>query len=63
MNPYYTPHHKKCEWCDDDIYIGYECLMTKDGFFCDKSCLKNHLYEGEQVSHIFLVGNRKEWNI
>ncbi len=63
MIPHYTPHHQECEYCGDTIYIGYECIKTKDGYFCDERCLANHLLEGEMRQDIFLVGNRKEWNL
>lgn len=58
MIPHFTVHHQYCERCDSEIYIGYECLMTKDGYFCCDDCLKNHLYQMEGAREVYLTNNK-----
>lgn len=58
MIPHYVVHHQTCEWCEDEILIGYEALLTLDGFFCSEECYKNHLYEMNYKKEIVLTSEK-----
>lgn len=55
MIPYYVVNHQDCEYCESTIYIGYEAVLTDDGFFCSKDCLMEHLYEMSNAKEIYLT--------
>ena len=55
--PYYVVTTQVCEYCEGHIYIGYEALLHNDGIFCDKDCLKEHLYEGSGSTEIYLTND------
>lgn len=58
MIPHFSTRHQCCEHCGDDILIGYEAILTKDGYFCEEDCLKNHLYESEYKKEIYLTAEK-----
>lgn len=58
MIPYYVTDYQYCEHCNSEIYINYECVKHDDGFFCDKECLTEHLYEGSGAKEIYLTDDR-----
>lgn len=59
MLPQYVDEEKHCEWCNNDIFIGYEAVTAQGMYFCEEECLMLHLAEGEQPVHVYLTNNKK----
>lgn len=56
--PYYVTDSQQCEYCKAEIYIGYEAIWHKDGFFCTMECLLEHLYKMSNAKQIYLTDER-----
>lgn len=58
MKEWFVTSHQQCELCDSDILIGYECFVSKDGYFCSEECMQEHLYEGSDFQEVYLTNNK-----
>lgn len=58
MIPHFTDRHQYCERCETVIFIGYECVLHQDGYFCTEDCLKDHLYDMSQAQEVYLTTDK-----
>lgn len=58
MTPHFAGQAQECEYCDAEIEIGNEAVMTIDGYFCDDVCLSEYLVEGSGATDIYLTDNK-----
>ncbi len=57
MIPIFSPHHQECENCEAEILIGYEFIITDDGYFCTEDCAKCFYYLGANAKNAYLTND------
>lgn len=58
MLPLYAEKEKACNYCDSELYVGYECIESNDDFYCNEDCLKEELLENVPYKDIYLTNDK-----